>query len=356
MKLSWISILFFTLAACSNINPIQPPASKYRTSTEQENVRLAKAGRLHDAEKYHEAIALYRSILENNPANTVALYELALSHFSLNEFEQSLQYAKAAAEYDSPFLPSVYLLIGLDYKKLNQPEQALSVYQFATRRFDRHIELHYQLAAMYLALNDPGHAADVFKKIITLDPRHRDSHLQLGMAYYLHDYKTPAMLSLLTFLLLEPDSHRSEFAVSLLDDIFKSGVIIDSKTKQVTLAINPDAKTDEGDFGFTDALLSTRRVDLLTSGKKYSEVSLKREQLKSFLMAVSQLKTETDRRYFIKWHAFPFYSSLHEAGLSDALFYYTHQSLKQTEISRWLAGNRKQVEKLEAFVRNYKWK
>lgn len=355
MKLSWIIITVFVLTGCSSNSPVNPPTLKFNAPTRQETSQLAIGTGYHDKQQYDKAINHYQSLLKNNPNNATVLYEMALTYYAKNDYLNSLHYAKAAANFNSPFLPSIYLLMGLNYKRMNRPDQAIEVYRFATKQFKTHIDLHYQLAATYLILNDPGSAAESFKKTITLDPYHHDSYFQLGMAYYFYDYKTPAFLSLMTFLLLQPDSKRSSLAISLIDDIFKSGVAVDEKTKAISLAVNLNPKTDEGDFQLLDIAMSTRRIELLTSGKNIDEQSIKREQIKSYLLTLSQIKKPKNGKFFIQRHLFPFYKQIYLNNMSDTLFYYTHQSANDRKINTWINNNRTKVNQLKSKLKNFKW-
>jgi tetratricopeptide (TPR) repeat protein len=356
MKLSWIIFFTILLASCSGAGPILKPATlAYSAPGKQESELISKAAAYHDKKQYNKAIAIYQSILKTNPGNATALYELALTYFKQQDFLSSLKYARLAAEIRSPFLENVYLLVGLNYERINQPEQAIKVYQFATRQFDASVDLHYQLATVYLALAQPGEAAEEFKKVIKLDPYHKDSHFQLGMAYYLHDYKTPAFFSLMTFLLLEPDSKRSSIAISQLEDIFKSGVAINEKTKEISLEVNPDPKTDEGDFSLIDTVMATRRIELLIDGKT-DEMTIRLEQLKSYLLASTQIKTSRKHRHFVEQHYMPFYHVVYKENLAKVLFYYTHRTSGKPDISAWLSQHKSKVNRLKRLFNQFDWK
>jgi tetratricopeptide (TPR) repeat protein len=356
MKLSWIIFLAVLLSSCVSTGPILAPAKQtYSQPTRHESELIIRATNYHEKKQYSKAIDIYQSIIKTNPHNATALYELALTYFVKGDFLDSLKYSRLAADIKSPFLANVYLLIGLNYARINQPEQAMRVYSFATRQFDNSIDLHYQLATTYLTLAQPGEAAEEFKKVIQLDPYHKDSHFQLGMAYYIHDYKSPAFLSLMTFLLLEPDSVRSRIAISQLDDIFRSGVVIDEKTNEISLEVNPNPKTDEGDFSLIDTVMATRRIELLLESKT-NEMSIRLEQLKSYLLTSTQIKAGKRHRYFIERHYMPFYHSVYKENLTDALLYYTHRLSGNSGVSRWLGKHKVKVKQLKTKFYNFDWK
>ncbi len=355
MKLTWISIFFALLAGCSSTTPISAPDLKYQPPGKQEAEQLAKGLRYHDSKLYAQAIREYHAILEKNPANAMVMYELAFTYFSQQEFVNSLKYATEAAKYNSPFLANVYLLVGLNHEKLGNIKQALRVYEYANTQFKDHQDLQYRLASAYLAADQPEQAAETFKKIITRYPYHTESHLQLGLAYYEHDYKTPAFLSLITFLLLEPDSERAQIVVGLLDDIFKSGIDSDEKSGMPSLAVNLESKTDEGDFRLVDISMSSRRIALMTAKEQLSEMDIKLAQLDSVLLILSQFDTQKNTGFFILRQYQPFYKQLYQRKLTAALLHFTHQSLNEKETLSWLAMNRKQIDELKAAFKYFTW-
>ena len=361
MKLSWITLFVFLLTSCGSTSLLIKPDSAFIVPTKTEVELLVVGQHYHDKKQYRQAISQYQLILRKNPHNAVALFELALSYYAIQDFANSLKSVTAASKFNSPFLSNSYMLMGLNYEKLVQPKQTIAVYEFAVGQFQNHIELHYQLAKAYLAQERPGEAAEILKKIISLNPYHRDSHYQLGLAYYKHDYKTPAFLSLMTFLLIEPDSKRSTIALDAIDDIFNSGVERDVKTKEIILAVNPESKTDEGDFRVVDIVMSISRIEILLSKQKYTDMQIKLEQLKSYLHALSQLKLEGDNQHFIEHHYFPFFKSLFEKNLTSALLLSTHASIKNTGrpnnlgLASNLLNNQKQIASLKELFSNFSW-
>ena len=142
----------------------------------------------------------------------------------------------------------------------------------------------------------------------------------------------------------------------MIDDIFKSGVVIDEKTKEIALAVNPDDKIDEGDFRLIDIALSARRVELLSDKQPHSEINIKLEQLTSFLLILSQLDAKKNDKFFVIRHYQPFYKHLYNSKLTPALLNYTLQSLKDKQINKWIANNRKQVENLKSAFVKFNWK
>lgn len=260
-----------------------------------------------------------------------------------------------ASRFDSSFLANVYLLIGLNHEKLSLLDSAIQVYAFACRRVPNDIQLHYLLAMAYQQQQQPEKAVPIFKNKLRLAPLHHESHLQLGLAYYEHDYKSPALLSLLSFLMLEPNSQRSSVVMEMVDDLFTSGVETDPKTGKISLMVNPHAKTDEGDFRVIDNSIAMHRIDLLTSGQKPDEMEIKLEQLNSFLLMAIQIFNQPDQAFFVQQQYLPFYVALYKNDLTKAFLYYTHQSVDTGQGNAWLRQHPAQVRRVEQlFVQTMK--
>lgn len=357
MKLIWNIIIAFFLFGCSSIDktPVTPTL-KYNSPTQQETKIIMSAAQEQLNNQHGRAIKKFQAILDKNPNSAIALYGLASSYYATGNFEQSLNYSTRASQYKTPFLASTYLLMGLGYEKNNQLNNAISAYQFAIKQFKINSGLHYQLAKAYLSQDRVEDAAETLKNVIIIDPYHRESHLQLGIAYYENDYKTPALLSFLSFLLIEPDSKRSQLVVEFIDDIFKSGVEKNPQTGDLELAVNPDAKKDEGNFELIDITMSARRIDLILATLKNTEEEILLKQLESCLLIISQIKTNKDQAYFIEDHYFPFFKSVYKNNLTKALLYYTHKSSSKPEVKIWLSKNKVQIDKLKKLFQSFSWR
>ncbi len=355
MKLIWNITIAFFLVACSSIKPPVAPHLIYNSPTQPESKSLANAAQMQNNKQYNNAIKQFQSILIKNSNSAIALYGLASSYYALGDFEKSLHYSIRASEYKTPFLVNTYLLLGLSHEKNNSLDSAISTYQFAIKTFKSDVGLHYQLAKAYLLKDNIEEAAEFLKKTIILNHYHRESHLRLGLAYYENDYKIPALLSFLTFLLIEPESKRTKVVIEFINDIFKSGVELNDQTGSLELAVNLKTKKDEGDFELIDITMSARRIDFILTKIKKTEIEIQLEQLKSCLLIISQIKTDKDHSYFVESNYFPFFKSIYKNNLTKALLFYSQKSSGNTEIINWLNKNKTQIDKLQKLFQSFPW-
>ena len=78
--------------------------------------------------KYEEAIAKYRSILDENPECVAAMYELALTLVHKGEKLAAMELANKGTKYISSELPLFYVLIANNLDDLGKPDDAIKIY------------------------------------------------------------------------------------------------------------------------------------------------------------------------------------------------------------------------------------
>lgn len=99
-----------------------------------------------------QAIPYLNAALAKNPYNLYAYYQLGVAHFSQENYFESL----AAFEHllqKSPYYPEAIKNIGLVYKRLNQPQQAI---EYLERSLDQNAtaSTYFTLAELYRTIGD----------------------------------------------------------------------------------------------------------------------------------------------------------------------------------------------------------
>lgn len=80
---------------------------------------IRKANLNFQSEKFVAAEEMYRGVLESQPSNYTATYRLGLINDYLDDYTEALRWYRRASEIDPDRNDTVYLQIGLSYKKLN---------------------------------------------------------------------------------------------------------------------------------------------------------------------------------------------------------------------------------------------
>jgi tetratricopeptide (TPR) repeat protein len=111
-----------------------------------------------------KAIMLYNSVLEKDPGNDAACYELAQLYFDRNDVTTALQLAEKAVTLDDSNLWYKNLLIQL-YKHSDKPQEALNLLQTMLKSSPDNMDYQYEIAEIYMNSNKFKEAIETYNKI-----------------------------------------------------------------------------------------------------------------------------------------------------------------------------------------------
>lgn len=168
---------------------------------------------LHDAGEYKKAIEKYNEALQLEPKNIQATYELSLSYLALKDYKNASKFSTIVINSNNEQLSSgAYAVKSEALVEMNKVDEAIKLLQEGLKKNGDAYLLHFNMAINYYKKGDPDNALTHVKKAIDLNKS--DSGPFLLNAYVLSDKGlwVQSILSFQMFLLLEPDSKRSENA------------------------------------------------------------------------------------------------------------------------------------------------
>ena len=304
--------------------------------------------------EFDAAIARLQQILRENPDDVVAMYQLAHSHFGKEEYMKSLAAASNGAKYKSRQLAALYLLIGSNLDRLDEPELAIKVYKQGMKSFPTDAQFPMSLAITYLNFGKPEDARKSLKESAALDPNYAGSHLGLGQLYFNSGYKVQAVLALCRFLVLEPDSRRSAAALKTMQGIIQSGVG-PGEDSNITIVVDSTMRTDEGDFNAANVALSMLAASpYLEKNKGKSEINLVVENFTSLFTILSDGNKKKQSGFAWNYYR-PYFIEMKDRNYVEAFCYYIHQGGGSTEVSNWLAQNGAKVGEFLNWSKSYQF-
>ena len=117
--------------------------------------------------KFNEAENEFRSELENNPENTLALTYLADTEIRLNHSDEALSYLEHAIRIDSS-IALVHLDLGILYRERERNDDALRELKAAESLTPDDPAIHWQLGRTYRTLGQKTEAMAEFEKTRSL--------------------------------------------------------------------------------------------------------------------------------------------------------------------------------------------
>lgn len=205
-----------------------------------ESKALVKQGvTLHDEGKYADAIDKYKQAIKIDSSNYEAYYEISYSMFASGKGKEALSYLQKAVSSDSPFVAGSYDLLGSIYDDNNEPEKAIECFKKGIAANPKYQRLYYNLSVTYLRQAKYAEAEAAATEAIKLDPKHASSQRSYALAANGLGKRGVSLLAWCSFLILEPQSKRSEQAYTQINRILNYG-IKQTGEKKITISVSPD--------------------------------------------------------------------------------------------------------------------
>jgi lipopolysaccharide biosynthesis regulator YciM len=315
---------------------------------------LREAVALHDRGQYDEAIGKYQQILNENPDDVEALYEMGFSYAAKRDYQKSLEIGLKGSQYKSNLLQRFYTMVGNNLDHLGQPEKALKVYREGLKQFPREGQLHYNMAITLLGMKKSDDAKKSLKQALKVTPNHASSHLALSQLWLKENYKIPALLAACRFLMVEPKSQRSPAVSQIVNQIVQGSAQKGKDPNSISVLIDSSPKNDEGDFDPINAamgLLAASR--LIEKNKDKTEAQLFAASLSTLFEIMAEGAQKSSG---FAWEYYrPYFSEMSRRKLTEAFCHYILQSTNSEEANKWLTQNFERARELLDWSKNYQW-
>lgn len=248
----------------------------------------------HDEGDYETAISYYQKALKLDPKNDLIWYELAYSYLENEQYSKCIFYADKVLKVENSnnrLMAFVVKGSALDY--LNKTKEAIAVFKEGLQEFGESNLLCFNLALVYNAEEKYETALEYFERSFQLKPFHTSSSYMLCYTNYALKRKPESNLAGLFFLLLEPNTERSENTWNILEENFTHNIVVDEKGKST---IYMDVNDTSSEYKSTEILNS-----LLTAYSEGSEDKTDYEKFKSrvdnFLLVMANEQGQRDDVY-----------------------------------------------------------
>ena len=355
--------LFFLLIqqAVAPQTPLQvpelgPAIRQSVSSTPAESPVMREGIALFDQGKYAEAMVRYDQILKGSPNNTGAMYEKAQTLDKLRQFQMAIDLAAKGTEYLSPELPQFYSLIGNVLDSQGQVPKAIEIYKkgIALETPNAGV-LYLNMGVSYeIGMKDVVNAKMAFKRGALVDPNYPGLHYQLGAIYNAQGLRTPLLMSSMRFLVMEPNTPRSQG----MYNVWRS--MLDSRPMPAPPQTNPlfdyshsSEQTCEGDLSQLDAALVSSKAAAAGVGK--SQIELLVDQVDNLFGTYATMQPGNDKDTFLWRYYIPYAVEMKQKGLVEPFVYYVNQGPNLPGVRNWLIANPDRVNTFLLWSRSYHW-
>jgi tetratricopeptide (TPR) repeat protein len=316
--------------------------------------RIKAGAKLHDQAKFDDAIALYRAVLEENPDCLMAMYELTFTYIAKKDYAKAIETSSRGTEYPTAERAGFFMLLGSAYDDSGEPAKAVDTYERGISVAPSGA-LYFNLAITLNRLNRNDEAIQALKQAAYVDPNHISTQHRLGASWLSAGYRTPAILALSRFLILEPSGTRAAQVHSAWLKAVTGGVSSDANGK-ISLNVDPTERTGEGNFTQADITLGLSRAAALTQSAGKTQAQILIDQLTQWFRMLGVEKM-ADPPGFAAIYYVPYFVELQKRGYTEAFVYWVSQQSDLQGVKEWIAdpANRLKASEFVQWSKAYAW-
>jgi len=321
---------------------------------------LQEGVNLHDAKKYDEAIAKYRSILVESPDCAAAMYELSLSLNSKGEKLEAVETAYRGSKYISDELPLFYVLIANNLDDQGKPDDAIKIYRDGlkllegdTRFANYRSSLYFNLGVTQIKLKKLNDARQSLKNAVESNFSYASPNFQLAYVFANTNYKMPAFLAACRFVSLEYNTNRTTPAAATIVNLMKPPAK-DPRSGNTVINLDFGGPTEEGDFGSVNLLLP---MMLIPREEKDNGTAKTDNELFYGALDTAVGLLASDKKLastFVGKTYIPFMADMKRSGHLEAFGYMVIYLSGKKDALTWLDANEVKLRSLIAWAQDYR--
>jgi tetratricopeptide (TPR) repeat protein len=314
--------------------------------------------KLHDKQDYTGAIRKYDEVLAVDSNHFNANYEKAFSLSMLRQHDASIEICKKLARlYDShPQMKHVYVTWANSLDNLEQPDEAIHVYELGLQEFPDFHLLHFNKAITYAKLGNLDKCQEATENAIMRNGLHASSHNLLGLMM-LKQNKIASLLASLTFLAIEPNSQRSLLNLKQAENIL-GGNVSKGEGNNINVTIDADmldsTKSQVNNFSSIELMMSlSAALDMDDKYKKESSSEKLERKMNSLISLLWELRKDAQGFF---WEVYvPFFHEMQDKKMLTVYSHIATSSEKNKKNEEWLQKNAEEVDDFYKWLKGYSW-
>ncbi|HEY8187473.1 MAG TPA: tetratricopeptide repeat protein [Pyrinomonadaceae bacterium] len=202
----------------------------------------AQLGKIYTARSdYQLAVPTLEAAQKYQPNSPEVLVDLAIAHFSAQQYEQALVPASKALAI-APDNAGVHQMLGKTYFMLSNLDKSIAELEIAARMAPSDIDVAYTLAIAYLRNSQPVAAKRIFESLIKNFGDKPQLHVLIGRAYRQADLLPDAVEEFKKAIALDPSFPRAHYylGITYLLDEGQSKTNEALEEFKIEVAANPD--------------------------------------------------------------------------------------------------------------------
>jgi len=288
---------------------------------------------LHDDEKYDKAIAKYKLVHELDTNYFFAQYEISLALLAQKKYEEAAELSKSliAQKTDQEMQ---YNILGSALDNLKRFDESIEAYNQGLKKYPYNDNLLFNRSVVFESKKEIKKSIDSHIQHLAQNPFYASTHLRLGVLCLKEGFYTQSMMSLATFLLLEPASGRSLNVLNVFNNL-ASLALDDAVTEKSEGLVN---EFEDIDF------LVKNKVALNKKYKVPADLDFPMvKQLYLVIEKINEQKSDLGDGFWAKFYA-PFFIELYKLNKFNHYSMYLLISSTNEQVQKKLKKN---IEKIK---------
>jgi tetratricopeptide (TPR) repeat protein len=307
---------------------------------------------LHDAGSYEAAIKVYESVLQDDPADPLALYEISMSYQALQRFDRCIEYASKVAAIRGSAQAAAFSVLASCLDGADRDAEAISTFERGLALYPKDVVLNYNFGVTLVQVPDRERARKVLRVAIEQAPAYPSPYRVYAMSLAEDGEVAGATLMLMRFLMAEPQSDRAidaaQQVVDAFADVFEQPQ--DDGEKKITVRIPENgAADDEADLTFANVALAianaapsqTNDRAVIPRGDRLSLA------MQVFMFTVGESADRKFKHTFLWKHAIEPLLELEQRNVFDAFAHHVGALARVEGAADWTNQHSEQIERLE---------
>jgi tetratricopeptide (TPR) repeat protein len=315
---------------------------------------------LHDKGEYNNALLQYDQALRLEPANYMAMYEKSYSLMALKRYDDATDLLKKVLKdsKDPDIRKLCYVNYGsiLDYQ--GEGKKSIKIYKEAIKEFPDEYLLYFNKGVTEQGMNETEDAVESFKDALRKNPYHASSHNALGRLVA-GESRISGVLSMVSFLVIEPTSQRGKQNMELLNKLLMKGIEKkDDKNTVITIdagLLDKKNKPKEDDFSSAEFMLSLMSANDKVADSLGAKTDADRLSYRFQLLIGMLDKEDKKDKGFFKTFYVPMYAEMKEKNHVTTACYIALASSGKDDINQWLKDHKTEVENFYKWFKGYIW-
>jgi tetratricopeptide (TPR) repeat protein len=317
------------------------------------SLMLNRGIKLHDEDKFEEAIATYDSLIATDASAYLAYYEKSLSLMKWGKYQESIDISTWALKNfpTGEENASFYINTGTCWDLLKNPKKALEVYDEGIKKYPEKSLLYFNKAITLYNTGKLEETEAAIEKSIRYNPYHASSH-QVMAVLKSQTNRYYSLLAGLFFMTIEPTGKRAEGRLQLIEDAIAANVQKkDDKNVTINLSMPDNKKKTANDFSMMEMVVS---MSVALDHDEKNKKETKPQRMQRILETAFGVLSEQEKGSGFGWEVYvPFFSDLKKKGYLETYSHVMYASADDEANDEWLEKNSAKVEDYLAWVQAY---